>query len=148
MGKSFLADIPGNFFVQKIGSVAAAASNGAGAIPADVAFVAPANIKLLSAWRLNQTASDVTAGTAISSASYRRMNLLNGGTAGTGTTIMASLNATASAASLTTRAFATTANNTATQGAILYASHLTVGAATADGTDLAASLIFIAYELL
>lgn len=148
MGKSFLADIPGNFFVARLGSTAAVASNGAGAILPDCAFVAPANIKLLSAWRMNISASDVTVGTATSSASYRRTNILNAGTAGSGTTIMASLNATASAASLTTRAFATTANNTAPAGAILLASHLTVGAATADGTDMAAGHHLIAYELL
>ena len=146
--KSFLADIPGNFFTAKLGSIAAAASNGAGAVAVDMMFVAPANIKLLSAWRINQSAADVTAGTAVSSASYRRMTILNGGVAGTGTVIMASLNATASAAASGTRAFATTANNTATQGAVIWASHLTVGAATADGTDMAANIVQILYELL
>ena len=148
MGKSFLADIPDNFFVAHLGSVAAVASNGAGAIIETAKFVAPANLLILSAWRCNISASDVTVGTATSSASYRRVNILNGGTAGSGTTIMASLNATASAASITTRAFATTANNTCTAGAIIYASHLTVGAATADGTDMAASTLHFAYRLL
>ena len=148
MGKSFQADIPGNLAVARLGSVASVASNGAGAIVEDMKFVAPADLKILSAWRVNISASDVTVGTATSSASYRRTNLVNGGAAGAGTVIMASNNATASAASLTTRAFVTTANNTMAAGAILLASHLTVGANTADGTDLAASVVEIVYELL
>lgn len=147
MGDSFLADIPGNFFIQKLGSYAAVASGGAGSLQLDSAFVAPADIKIVSAWRF-VNAAEVTVGTATSSASYRRMNLLNGGTAGSGTVIMASLNATASASATTARAFVTTANNTAPAGAIIYASHLTVGAATADGTDMAAGFVQIAFELL
>lgn len=147
MGQSALADIPGNFFIARLGSYASVASGGANALQLDSAFVAPAAIKIVSAWRFVQ-AAEVTVGTATSSASYRRMNLINGGTAGSGTVIMASINATASAGATTTRAFATTANNTAPAGAILLASHLTVGAATADGTDMAAGFVEIAYELL
>lgn len=148
MGKSALADIPGNFFTTRLGTAAAIASNGANGLLANMFFVAPANLKLLSAWRYVQAANEVTVGTATSSASYRRVNILNGGASGTGTVIMASLNATASAASLSTRAFVTTTNNTASAGEIIYVSQLTVGAATADGTDAAAGGITIAYELL
>jgi len=134
--------------VVRLGSSAAVASNGAGAILADVMFVAPASIKVLSAWRLNQTASDVTKGTATTSASYRRVNLIaNTAAAGSGTTIVASQNATASAASLVSRAFAAVAALTIPAGGIVLASHLTVGAETADGTDMAASLFEMAYEL-
>lgn len=148
MGKSKLADIPGNFFQERIGSSAALASNGAGAILGDTFWVAPADIKIKAAWKTVTGANEVTAGTAISSASYRRFTLVNGSTDGTGTVIVASLNPTASAASLTSRAFATTANNTVASGNLIFVSHLTVGAATADGTDAAIAQYHIQYELL
>lgn len=148
MGRSFLADIPGNFFVAPLGSHASVASNGAGALLVDCAFVAPANLKLLSAWRQVQ-ADEASVGTATTTASYRRVSIVNGGAAGTGTTIMASSNGNgASVASLGTRAFATTANNTAAAGDILMASQLTVGGANDDATTLRAGKLWIAYELL
>lgn len=146
MGQSYLADIPNNHFHARLGSYAAVASGGAGSLQLDSIFIAPANLKLLSAWRV-VNANEVTAGTAVSSASYRRFQLCNGGASGTATTIMASLNATASAAASTTRAFAV-ATVTAAAGDIIYGSHLTVGAATADGTDMAAGFIQLAYQLL
>lgn len=134
--------------VACLGSVAAVASNGAGAIIENMAFVAPAACKIVSAYRMNISASDVTKGTATTSASYRRINLIcNTAAAGSGTNIVASLNATASAASKVTRSFTTVAS-TVPAGGIVLASHLTVGADTADGTDLAASIIEIAYELV
>jgi len=132
--------------IVKIGSTAAIASNGAGAILPDTFFVAPANIQIVGAWKLNQTASDVTKGTATSSASYRRFSLIaNTAGTGSGTNIVASLNATASAASLVTRSFTTVAS-TVPAGSIVLVSHSTVGAETADGTDAAASLFQIAYQ--
>lgn len=132
--------------VSVIGSAASLASNGAsGAILPDLHFVAPYNLRIVSAWAMNQTKSDVTVGTATSSASYRRINLVtNTAGTGSGTDIVASLNATASAASLATRAFTTVAS-TVPAGAIVLASQLTVGAATADGTDVAERLYSIAY---
>ena len=148
MGQSFLADIPGNFFVANLGSVAAIASNGANAKPAAVGFVAPANLRILSAWKHNISVNEVTAGTAISSASYRRHVIGNGGSAGTATTILASLNATASAAASAARAFAVDSTVTVSAGDIIHYSQLTVGAATADGTDAAACSLQIAYQLI
>lgn len=134
--------------IVRLGSAAAVASNGAGAILADMSFIAPADLKLVSVWRMNQTASDVTKGTATTSASYRRMNLItNTAGTGSGTNIVASLNATASAASLVTRSF-TIAASTVPSGAIVLCSHLTVGAETGGGTDLAANIVEIAYELV
>ena len=151
MGKSILADIPGNFFVARLGSVAAIASDGANARLQNC-FVAPANLKVLSAWKVNLAADEVTVGTATSSASYRRHQIINGGSAGTlsatASYMIASLLATSSVASLGSRAFTTTANNTVSAGELIYANQLTVGAATADGTDAAACEIQIAYELL
>ena len=132
--------------VAKLGSSAAVASNGGGAVLGGV-FIAPAALKIVSAWRVNHSASDVTKGTATSSASYRRMTLITDTAAvGSGTDIIASLNATASAALHVQRAFATVAS-TVLAGGMVMASHLTVGAATGDGTDMAACDVFIAYEL-
>ncbi|KKM03506.1 hypothetical protein LCGC14_1773710, partial [marine sediment metagenome] len=134
--------------VQKLGSTAAVASNGGDALLADPAFIAPAALKIVSAWRLPHTASEVTKGTLTTSASYRRMTLItNTAGAGSGTNIVASLNATASVASRVSRAFAIAAS-TVPVGAIVLCSHLTIGAATGDGTDMAASDMFIAYELV
>lgn len=131
--------------VAVLGTSASVASNGAGAILPDIAFVAPYDLQIVSAWRANISASDVTAGTGVSSASYRRVNLIsNTAATGSGTDIVASLNATASAASNVTRSFTTVAS-TVPAGAIVLASHLTVGAATADGTDMAASIFEMAY---
>lgn len=129
-----------------LGSTAAVASNGADAILPDIRWVAPADLVIKGAWRTNISASDVTVGTATSSASYRRVTLVtNTAGTGSGTNIVASLNATASAASNVSRAFTTVAS-TVPAGAIVLASHLTVGAATADGTDMAAGFIQIKYE--
>ncbi len=134
--------------IAKLGSLAAVASNGGGAILNEVNFIAPASLKIVSAWRLNHSASDVTKGTATTSASYRRMTLItNTAGTGSGTNIVASSNATASVDSKATRSFTTVASTVPT-GAIILASHLTIGANTADGTDIAASDLFIAYELV
>ncbi len=134
--------------VVRLGTVAAVASNGAGALVSDMQWVAPANCLIVSAWAMNISASDVTTGTATSSASYRRFQLItNTAGTGSGTDIVASLNATASLASLASRAFTTVAS-TVPAGAIVIGSHLTVGANTADGTDMAARIVEIAYQLV
>lgn len=134
--------------IAKVGTVAAVASNGAGALISGEVFIAPQACKIVSAWAMNISASDVTVGTATSSASYRRMTLVaNTAAAGTGTHVMASLNATASAASWGTRAFTVVAS-TIPAGGVVRLSHLTVGAETADGTDMAARTVVVAYELV
>lgn len=138
--------ILGDTNVARIGTVAAVASNGAGALVSDIQWVAPFDCRIVSAWAANISASDVTKGTATTSASYRRFQLItNTAGTGSGTDIVASLNATASAASLATRAFATVAS-TIPAGAIVIGSHLTVGAETGDGTDMAARIFQIAYQ--
>ncbi len=132
--------------VVRLGTVAAVASNGAGALVSDMQWVAPAAGLIVSAWAVNISASDVTTGTATSSASYRRFQLItNTAGTGSGTDIVASLNATASLGSLASRAFTTVAS-TVPAGALVIGSHLTVGAATADGTDMAARIIEFVYQ--
>lgn len=110
--------------------------------------MAPAPLKILSVWNQNGAIAEATQGTATTSASYRRTNLVNGSTDGSGTTIMASLNQTASQATYSTRAFSLTSNVTAAAGEIIFASTLTVGAATADGTTQEAGNVFVSYSLL
>ena len=128
-----------------LGSSAAVASNGAGAILADIAWVAPAAVKIVSAWATNISASDVTTG---STTSYRRATLIcNTAAAGSGTDIVASLNATSSRAVRVSRGFATVAS-TVPAGGIVLMSHLTVGANSADRTDMAARIWGLEYELV
>ncbi|KKM99551.1 hypothetical protein LCGC14_1146750 [marine sediment metagenome] len=127
-----------------IGSHAAVASNGAGAVENNIVFTAPAACKLVSAWCMNISASDVTTGAA---ASYRRAQLIcNTAAAGSGTDIIASANITASAALRVTRGFTTVAS-TIPAGGIVLMSHLTVGAESANRTDAAARYYGIEYEL-
>lgn len=152
MGKSYIADIPyvageGHGVIQ-LGTVAAIASNGANAKPGAVGFVAHADMRLVAAWKHNLSASEVTVGTATSSASYRAHYIGNGGSAGTATTRVGSLLATSSAAASGSRAFTVDSTITIAKGDIVHYSQLTVGAATADGTDAAACAIQVAYALI
>ena len=146
MGKTFLADTPGNYFHVNF-SNASVASNGADAVIASAAFVAPNNIKVTNVWFV-PWADQSTKGTATTSATYKRINLLNGATSGTGTTIVASCNLTASVASRGSKAFSTTANNTLSSGQMLYFSALTVGGTSNDGTILQSGVLQIEYQLL
>lgn len=145
--KSMFADAVGNHYNARLGTVVAVASGDANARPTDCSWVAPANGKLVGVWKHGLQANEVTKGTATTSASFRRHTINNGGSAGTATTILASLNATSSQASLGSRGYALAATPTFSQGDILYASHLTVGAATADGTDAAACIVEFEYQL-
>lgn len=130
------------------GSMAAVASNGAGALIAGEVFIAPAACKILSAWSVNGAAKDVSKGTATTSASYRRFTLVcNTAAAGVGTHIMASCNATAVQDSWGTRAWTVVAS-TIPAGGIVRISHLTVGANTGDGTDSADKAIVFNYDLV
>lgn len=129
-------------------NVAAIASNGAVGSITNVGLYFSASAVLDSVWAANISASDVTVGTATSSASYRRTVLIcNTAATGTGTDIIASLNATASAAAGATRGF-TIAASTIPAGAVVQLTQITIGAATADGTDAAARTINIAYHYL
>lgn len=126
-------------------SAAALASNGANAL-VGLNLFASAALVIDSVIAVNMTGSDVTTGTATSSASFRRVTLIcNTAATGTGTDVIASLNATASAAAGASRGF-TVAASTVPAGGLVLASQLTVGAATADGTDAAAREYAIYYH--
>src|ERR1041385_3238783 len=123
-------DVPGNRYLQNVVTHSSVASGGASARLG--VFRAPQNIKIQEAYRFVE-ADEATHGTASTSASYRRYSIINLGSAGARTTVMASLNQTASQGSLTTRAFSTTANNSAAAGEIIAIQQATVGGADADG---------------
>jgi hypothetical protein len=113
-------------------------------------FVAYRDMKVKSVFWAPLNTAQATKGTATTSASYRRLEMYNGGTAGTVTTSasrIASLNLTASLASSGFRAF-DTVNTAVTVAAssLIYFSHSTVGAATADGTELQAGTFIFTYE--
>jgi len=147
VGRNYLADIPGNFFMHQW-THASTASNGASIDPAQCKFVAPANLKVLSVWRVVDT-NEATKGTATTSASYRGYYVYNGGTSGTATTAVASLAQTASQAASGSRALTTTANNTVSAGEILFFKiGASIGGASDDGTTAQAAAVLFAYELL
>lgn len=129
-------------------TAASLASNGANATVPGFGFFASAAAVIDRAFAINIAASDVTTGTATSSASYRRVTIIcNTAASGTGTDIVASMNATASAAAGASRGF-TVAASTIPAGGYVIASQLTVGAATADGTDAAAREYVVEYHFV
>lgn len=140
MAGTFLGDIPGARF--NLGQPnASVASNGAVGRLIEIG-VAPHDCRVQAAW---WTPTGADQGTA---ASYRNVKLINGGTAGTGTTVVASLALSASAASLTPRAMTTVSSATIPAGAMIYASQDTVGGTDATGTVLRAGRFDLSYEVI
>jgi hypothetical protein len=144
MARNYLGDIPGNFFTNRIGSVAAVASNGAAAILTDPSFIAPDNIKVLSVWRIIAGTIDNSVGGA---ASYRRLAMV-AGTATTATRGIASADTTASLAAWSNQKFTMAGTPTLSKGETLYISHSTVGGDLNGGTILAQQRFQLSYELL
>jgi hypothetical protein len=143
---SMLGDIPGNRFPLPLQTNASAASNGANARLGQVGPF-PFDIRLRAGW-WSPTGADSD---ATSTASYRRLSVYNGGSAGTGTATasrMASLNLTASQASLGAVAFVVDSTVTAASGSILYFSQETVGGAESNGTVLRAGQAQLFYEII
>ena len=141
-----LGDIPGNrLAVTSLSSHAAVASDGAGARLSQFGPF-PFAIRVRNAW-WSPTGADNTVNTA----SYRRLSLYNGGAAGTGTLTasrMASLNLTASQASLGAQDMTAVTAATAASGVVFYFSQETVGGDHATGTTLAAGQFSVAYEVI
>lgn len=137
MGSTMLGDIPSGAIHGTVISHASVASNGAGAALRNIGagiFRAPQNLTIVAAW-WEPTGADNSATTT---GSYRRLSVINAGNDGTGTTVLASLNLTASLASNTTRALTLAATPTVSQGQVIAASHTTVGGDHANGTVLQA----------
>lgn len=138
-----LGDIVGNrLSVPFLVSHASVASNGADASLGQVGPF-PHDIRMRNAW-WTPTGGDQGANTA----SYRRLTLRNGGAAGTGTAIIASLNLTASRASLAPAEMTVDTTVTLASGAVLVVSQATVGGTDATGTVLRAGQFALAYEII
>ena len=138
MGSTFQADTPGNRHIATL-DVASVASDGAAS--RFVVLNAAQNIQILAAkWEVQG------ADQGANSASYRSVQLVNGGSAGTATTVVASLGFTASLASLSNNALTGTA--TVASGAQVMFSQNTVGGAHSDGTVVIAGRLQVEYRLL
>jgi len=147
MASTRLGDIPGaRFHAPLVVTHASAASGGANA---RLGQFGPFDhdLRVRGAY-WTPTGAD-NAGT--STASYRRLSLYNGGASGTVTATasrLASLNLTATRASLGPVAMTVDTAVTVASGAALYFSQETVGAASATNTQLEAGQFAIAYEVI
>lgn len=115
---------------------ASVASNGAAAVIGGTAsnagfWRAPQNIQILDAWWEPIGANNAAASTA----SYRQISIIDEGPNGAGVTALASLNLTASLASMTTRSLTLAATPTVSKGDVICASQ------SASGTDAAATVL-------
>lgn len=124
------------------------ATNGAGArlVPQ---FYVDRDTRIKRAYWMPLDQSQATVGSASASASYRRLSIFNGGSAGTVTATasrIASLNLTASLASFGSRAFAVDTTVTAASGSIIYFSQETISTYSNDATILAAGMVHVVYE--
>ena len=146
MASTALGDIPGaRFHAPVVGTHASVASNGAAARLGQIGPFAH-NIRMRNIWH-SPTGADQGANTA----SYRRLSVYNGGTAGTVTATasrIASLNYSASLASLGARALTVDTTVTLASGEIAYFSQETVGGDDATGTVLRAGQFSVAYEVI
>lgn len=144
MASNPAGDIPGARFAMALAAThASAASNGATArggqfgpfgfgIRPTAAFWCP-------------TGADATGS---SSATYRNVQIINGGTAGTGTTVVASLALSASLASLGQRAMVVDTTQTVASNEILYFKQVTVGSGDHANCVMPAGQVSLAYEIL
>jgi hypothetical protein len=140
-------DISNNrFFVPQAATFAAVASGGANARLGQIGpFSFP--VRLREAWYC-PTGADQS---ATQSATYRRIDVINGGAAGTVTASanrMGTLGLTATQASLGAASFAVDSTVTVPSGNVIYASQSTVGGTDANGTVLAAGQLALAFEVI
>ena len=146
MASTRLGDIPGaRFHAPTIPAASIASGGGAGLLGVFGPFAHDVRVKGL--FYVPTAATAVSATNA--SASYRRLTLVNLGTAGAGTTALATLNLTASLAQ-GARVEAGSYNTThvISSGNVLAISQTTVGGALAGSTDLPAGQFAVAFEVL
>lgn len=147
MASTPLGDIPGARFHEPLAATnAAVASNGANARIGQIGPFAH-NVRVRNAWWTPISADQA----ATQSATYRRLTLYNGGTAGTATATgsrLASANMSASAASLGPVSMTVDTTLTVSSGSIIYFSQETVGGTDANGTVLSAGQFAVAYEVI
>jgi|SRR3972149_416492 len=129
-----IGDIPGGSLQGGVVSHASLASDGAAATYGGAAIAnkwrAPQACTIVGAyWEPHGADND-----AANASSYRRLTVINGGAAAAGTTVLASLNLTASLASNTQRAMTLATNPTLSAGECIYASQTTIGGNHSAGT--------------
>jgi hypothetical protein len=139
---TYLGDIPGGALAGPVITVASVASNGAAAATTAL-WRAPQRVILDGVWWQPDTVAQATAS---ATASYRQLKVVNGGQGAAGTTVLGSLNLTASLQSLATRAFTLASAPTMAGGDLLIFSHLTVGGDNAEGTVLRAGTLYVQYR--
>jgi hypothetical protein len=145
MAENPAGDIVGARFAAAINLThASVASDGAGA---DVGRVGPfGHPGRATQFFWTPTGAD---NAASMTASYRRLTLVNVGADGAGTTILGSLNLTASKASLAPIPFVMASNGSFASGDALVVKHATVGGNHANGTVLVAGQFgHLEYEAL
>jgi hypothetical protein len=125
------------------GSITNAASNGATARTAP--FAAFHRDYRPTVFYFSPTGADATGS---STATYRQLLVLNGGTSGTGTQVLASLNLVASLASWGTRAFTVNTSVTVASNSVIYFKQTTVGSGDHANCVMPAASIFGAVEFI
>lgn len=137
MGTTALGDIQSGAVAGDVISHASVASNGANAAIRAIGVLnwrAPQAITIVSAhWEPTGADSAVT-----NTSSYRTLSMINAGSAGTGTTVLASLANNTSQASNTLKAMTVASAPTVAAGEVVAFSHATVGGAETNGTVLVA----------
>lgn len=149
MAKHPQGNIPNNRNPLPVITHASVASNGANAI---LGFAGPwpYDVRVRTQY-WQPTGADFTVSTATATASYRRIDVYNGGAAGTATATasrIGSLSLQASIASRSTAGFTIDSTVTVAAGNTLYFSQSTVGGADANGTVLPAGQISGFYEII
>ena len=146
MGSTAYGDLTSGAVGTIVISHASVASDGAAAKVLEIGALvnrAPQNMRLVSAW-WEPTGADSSAASAVS---YRTLNIVNGGADGTGTTVIASVNLTASQASNTQKALTLVATPSLSTGEVIFASYsATAGAADATHTKLFAGNFRVAWR--
>ena len=145
MGSTMLGDITSGSLRGPVISHASVASNGAAAALSAIGALnwrAPQNCTIVEAWWEPTGADSAVTNTS----SYRLLTIINAGSAGTGTTVLASLNNNTSQASNTLKAMTVASTATVAQGAVVAASHVTVGGAETNGTVLVAGQFHVTYR--
>lgn len=137
MGTTALGEAYSGSLRGSVISHASVASNGANAairaIGADN-WRAPQACTIVEAWWEPTGADSAVTNTS----SYRTLTIINAGSSGTGTTVLASVANNTSQASNTLKAMTVVANNSVSQGQVVAFSHATVGGAETNGTVLVA----------
>jgi hypothetical protein len=134
MGKSYQADIPGNILAFQC-AIAAQASQTATTTPV---FVAPADCTIVTAYTIASASQDSSTNVT------QALTLVNNGTAGTGTTVLASVGVTGSVAASKPRAYTVTSGNSVDSGSGLTYVHTNGSTGVAQN----ACMLVVKYRLL